>query len=110
MVIGVVVAQLLELVEQPALLVGQAARDGDVDEHAMVAVPEALQHRHPLAAEHATSPGWVPGSNSSSCTPSSVVTGSVVPSAAWTIVMLTWEKMSLPSRTKRSSGRTLTCT
>ena len=29
-----------------------AARDGDVDEHAVVAAAEALQHGHPLSAQH----------------------------------------------------------
>ena len=53
MVVGVLVAQLLELVEEPALVIGEAARDGDVHEHAMVAVAEALQHRHALAAKDA---------------------------------------------------------
>ena len=53
MLVGVLVAQLLELVEEPTLLVGETARDGDVHEHAMVAVAEALEHGHPLAAEDA---------------------------------------------------------
>src|SRR5581483_10632654 len=57
-----------------------------------------------------TSPGCVPGASSSSTSPSSVSTGTVAPSAACTIVRSTWEKTSLPSRTKRSSGRTRTST
>ena len=40
-------------VEQLALLVGQLARDGDVDEHPVVAAAEALEHGMPLAAQHA---------------------------------------------------------
>src|SRR5262245_14461868 len=44
---------MFELLEQPAPLVGEAARHGDVDEHALVAAAEALQHRHALAAQHA---------------------------------------------------------
>src|SRR5579871_1782238 len=41
----------VELVEQAALLVAQVARDEDVDEDALVAAAEALEHRHALAAE-----------------------------------------------------------
>ena len=50
--VGLGVAQRLELREQPALLGGEPARDGDVDEDAMVAAAEALQDRHALAAQH----------------------------------------------------------
>jgi hypothetical protein len=64
----------LEALEQRALLVGQAARHGDVDEHAVVAAAEALQHGIPLPRSTRTSPGCVPGSNSSSTSPSSVGT------------------------------------
>src|SRR5436190_10483888 len=55
-------------------------------------------------------PGWVPGASSSSSSPSSVSTASVVPSAASVIVRSTFEKMSFASRTKRGSGRTCTWT
>src|SRR5262249_26282832 len=52
-VLGVrlVVARLVELTEQPALLVGEPARNGDVDEHALVAAAVSLEHRHPATAE-----------------------------------------------------------
>ena len=51
--VRLVVAQALELLEQLALLVGEAARNGDVDEHAVVAAAEALEHRHAVAAQRA---------------------------------------------------------
>src|SRR5262249_11064893 len=57
-----------------------------------------------------TAPGCTPGSNESSTSPSSVGTVTDAPSAACTIVRSTCEKMSFPSRTKRSSGRTRTRT
>src|SRR5712691_4922369 len=47
----------LELLEQAPLLLGQPARDDDVDEHAVVAAPEALQHRHPATRKHANVAG-----------------------------------------------------
>ena len=43
--------RLAEAAQQVALLLGQAARDGDVDAHVLVAAAEALQHRHALAAQ-----------------------------------------------------------
>src|SRR5262249_28950532 len=57
-----------------------------------------------------TSPGCVPGPSSSSNGPSSVSIVTVVPSAAWTTLRSTVEKMSFPSRTKRGSGFTWTRT
>ena len=74
--------QAVELLQQPALLLRQLAGDGDVDEHALVAAAEALQHRQPAAAQDAHLPGCVPGSNVSSVSPSSVGTATVAPSAA----------------------------
>ena len=51
----------LELLEQPALLVGEATGDGDVDEDALVAAAEALHNRHSLAAQHTHLAGLRPG-------------------------------------------------
>ena len=51
--VGVVVGVLLELLEQPPLLLRQAARHGDADQDPLVAAAEALQYGHPLALEHA---------------------------------------------------------
>src|SRR5439155_25509710 len=42
----------LELLERAPLLVGQVARDEHVDEHPVVATPEALQHGHSLPMQH----------------------------------------------------------
>src|SRR5206468_6471367 len=45
-------ARRVELLEQCALLGADPSWHAHVDEHAMVAAPEALQHRHALAAQH----------------------------------------------------------
>src|SRR5439155_1078700 len=58
--IRVGVARRLELEQQLPLLLAEAARHRDVDEHAMVAPAEALQHRHALAAQHANVAGLGP--------------------------------------------------
>src|SRR5581483_3907636 len=70
--------------------------------------PEPCSTGMPRPASTSTSPGCVPGSNSSSRSPSSVGTVTRAPSAASVIVRSTVEKRSFPSRTNRSSG--LTCT
>src|SRR5439155_19003633 len=43
----------LELLEQSPLLVCEPPRHDDVDEHAVIAAAEALQHRHPASREDA---------------------------------------------------------
>ena len=67
--------RLLELLEQPPLLVREPARHDDVDEHAVVAAAGSLEHGHPLAAEdaHVAGLGARPRS-SSSTSPSRVGT------------------------------------
>src|SRR5512132_4138908 len=50
--VGLVVRRACELLEQPPLLVVQPARNGDVDEHALVASSEALEDGHPASAQH----------------------------------------------------------
>ena len=107
--VGVLVARRVELLEQAALLVGEPARHGDVDEHAVVAAAEALQHRHALAAQHAHLARLRAGRRARARPARRASRPSTVaPSAAWTIVRSTCEKMSLPSRTKRASGVTRT--
>src|SRR5439155_5408151 len=49
--VRVVADAALELLEQTALLLRHAVRDEHVDEHAVVAAPVALQHRHPVSVE-----------------------------------------------------------
>src|SRR4051812_9119255 len=51
--VGVLVARRVELLEQAPLLLAQVPGNGDVHEDALIAAPETLQHRHPLAAQHA---------------------------------------------------------
>src|SRR5439155_2562076 len=51
--VGVLVRELLELIEEAPLLLGQVARDGDVDEQALVAAATSLQDRHAAPAEDA---------------------------------------------------------
>src|SRR5581483_11195755 len=51
--ISALVARCVEFLEQAALLVGEVARNGDVDEYAVIAMAEALQHRHALATQDA---------------------------------------------------------
>ncbi len=76
-----------------------------------VAVAPSLEHRHPASTQNTHLPGCVPGSKSSSSSPSSVGTATLPPpSAAWVIVRSTVANRSLPSRTKRGSGLTRTNT
>src|SRR5439155_7052233 len=51
--VGLVASRLLEVVQQPALLVGQLPRYGDVHEHTVIAAAETLEYGHPAAAEDA---------------------------------------------------------
>src|SRR5262249_35181547 len=53
LVVGLFAGGLAEAAEQVALLLGQAAGDGDVDPHVLVAAPEALEHGHSFPAEDA---------------------------------------------------------
>src|SRR4051794_9638742 len=53
--------EAVELLEQPPLLVRQPMRHRDIDEHAMVAAAEALQHRHAAAGQDADLAGLRPG-------------------------------------------------
>ena len=103
--------QLLELLEEAALLLGQAPWHGDVHQDALVSAAEALEHRQPLAAQNADLAGLRPRLEAQApSSPSSVGTDTVAPSAACVSVRSTVEKTSLPSRTNRSSGRTCTST
>ena len=52
MVVGLVVGELLELLEEAALLRGELSRHGDVDQYPVVASSETLQDGHPLAPQH----------------------------------------------------------
>ena len=106
------VRRALELLEQAPLLVGQAARDDDVDEHAVVAAAEALRAPAcPRPRSTRTSPGCVPGveleldlaverRDRDRRAERRLRRSSGRPART----------MSLPSRTKRGSGRTRTWT
>ena len=64
----------LELLEQAPLLVVEPPRHGDVDEHALVAAAEALEHGHAAARAGRDLARLRPRLNSSSMSPSSVGT------------------------------------
>ena len=98
----------VEFLEQPALLVRQVPRNGDVDEHPVVAATAALQHGHPLAAQNADLARLGSGLELELDVALERRHRTVAPSAACVIVRSTAEMMSLPSRTNRASGRTCT--
>ena len=108
--VGLLAGRTVELLEQVALLLGQLPWDGDVDEHPLVAATESLQDGHPAAAQDDHLAGLRPWIELELRL---TVQGRIVrraPGAACVIVGSTVEKMSSPSRTKRSSGRTRTRT
>ena len=73
--------------------------------------PKPCEHGHALArAGRAPRRAASRARSSSSARRRASATVTVAPSAAWVIVRSTAEKMSLPSRTKRGSGRTWTST
>jgi len=53
MLVGLVVGELVELLEEAALLRGDLSRHCDIDEYPVVAAPETLEDGHALATEHA---------------------------------------------------------
>ena len=96
--------------EQLALLVAQPARNHDVDDHAQIAAPAAAERGHALAAQREHLARLRAGGTSTDDSPSSVGTSSVAPSAASGAATSSAVIRSSPSRTKRSSSRTLTST
>jgi hypothetical protein len=99
-----------ELLEQPALLVAEVARDGHVHEQAMVSAPEALEHRHALPAQHADLARLRSRLELELDVAVERRDASLRPERRLGHRQVDVETMSLPSRTKRGSGRTWTRT